>query len=128
MAAHRDKATVALLLDCDYCKRVTRTEQRQMWGCAYEPPLVNIRPRGWRHNGNEDAPEPTHCPGYTTKLPEVSARTWQLHWLKVGGYGMLVAKLGREPTERDIFELELIDAASATAESWSVKNPPERPS
>lgn len=125
LAAHRDRATVSLLLDCEMCKRIPNVERRQNMGCPYEEPPIMKGPGGWRHPGY-DGPAPEVCPGYTTKLPAVRERTWHLHWLKAGGFGALVAELGREPTTEDMAELRVLESNTVASESWAMKHPPDK--
>jgi len=58
-------------------------DNRALIGCGFLPASELARP--WRHRGTLELnyPEPTICPGYSTKLPEVAeiARL-RLHWSK----------------------------------------------
>jgi hypothetical protein len=63
-----DRNVVEYLIDCDKCMASTEQAERQAMGCGWEPRDQNARP--WTHQGYTDA-DPTTCPGYTTKLPEV---------------------------------------------------------
>lgn len=116
---------------------------RRMMLCPYEAPLpahlrehasaggvhpgfdVGPLPPGGRP-GVDEIRRPQHCAGYTIKLPQVRARTWQRRWLDKGGHASLVARLGHEPTERDLDELQVLEAEYAASESWAIENPVKR--
>lgn len=74
-AAHRDRAAVAVYLDCEKCMRDQSTEARRLMGCGYmaDAPLPAGRPPGYES-------DLTVCMGYSTSLPEVietsRARLW----------------------------------------------------
>jgi hypothetical protein len=145
LTTRRDSLSVALYLDCDECKRRRTTETRQLLGCPYLPPMPRApvpRPPGWSdarvwvHPGMLDLLPldengmtrdlPKDCVGYTTKLPGVIERKWQLHWLEKGGFGMLVSELGGEPTDEDLEALKILESMKSAAAAWAIDNPPEK--
>lgn len=81
-ATRKTPTAVQLLNNCKACMQRTTTKERQRMGCGYEKP-----PRGkaapWTPLGFKGAPI-EHCPGYTTKLPEVVEASWARHWLEKG--------------------------------------------
>lgn len=92
-------------------------DQRQMFGCGYEPPPAdNLRPFVGipRPEGYSDD-EPTVCPGYSTSLPETIeiARGW-LHWTK----GALREYTGGQPTVAMVAGIEVLSGASSDCERY----------
>ena len=127
--AHREPSGIfAQLLDCKTCKTMRPLEQRQGIGCGLEPPIAHARPllppSYCKHNRNPDA-VPTVCPGYLVSLPAVLERTWHAYWSKTPH---LAAKLGGDPTEQDLAEIEVLEASRSAAESWAMANPVKRSS
>lgn len=58
-------------------------------GCAWEPPLDGVPAAPWQHTGYT-GPEPTTCPGYTIKLPEVAETVEASFFLERGALALLV--------------------------------------
>lgn len=115
-----DRSIVEHLADCSECKKMTTQIDRQEWGCGYEQPLVGLRVRPWKHGGCPGA-DPTACPGYTTKLPEVAevARA-RMH----AKNGMARDFLGGPASENVMRGIEILEAADNDATFW---RPPEQP-
>lgn len=74
-AAHRERAAVAMYLDCEKCMQNQTYEARRLMGCGYiaDAPAPQVRPPGYEG-------EVTVCIGYSTSLPQVietsRARLW----------------------------------------------------
>jgi hypothetical protein len=82
----------------------TTVEQRQQMGCGYETAISGAEP--WSPSNvfvlwpADD--EPTVCPGYTTRLPEVlEAARARIHWQK----GAIELACGGEPPSEQLVAL-----------------------
>lgn len=100
---------------------------RRWAGCPYTPadPLVQITAVPWRPATGYGGPEPTACPGYSTRLPEVveAARAW-FHW----GKSSLSQFVGGEVANQKLIEgIELMDAAVVELEAAQRDAQKDRP-
>ena len=96
--------------------RQISSDHRALIGCGFLPAHKLSRP--WRHRGTFelDYPEPTVCPGYSTKLPEVVevART-RLHWSK----GNVSVDSLEENVQRGV---EILESAIGDMNEWALKD------
>lgn len=121
-SAARDEAmSVAMFRNCEKCMRDYPRSQRQEMACGYEEPIAGAL--AWRHRGYacDEETQPTTCPGYTTRLPEVieAARAY-VHWEK----GELGSFVGRKPPHRHLLTLVEVVAGEANAvNAWKMRNP-----
>lgn len=87
---------------------------RQGMGCAYEAPSAHAVP--WQ--GAYDGPALTTCPGYTTKLPEVSEASWARFYLHKGSLQLWCRG---ELHDRLAEGVQLLELASNAEESARLK-------
>lgn len=92
-------------------------QTRQYIGCAYEPRVEGAR--AWQHQGY-NGPEPQTCPGYTTKLPEVSEVVEARFYLHKGSLQLLV----RDELSDGLRDgIAILEGAEGAAAIWDIKNP-----
>lgn len=100
-------------------------EQRQYMACGYEPALdpTRVRLTIWNPpaatatgNVGYRGPNPTVCPGYTTRLPEVQETALlRLHWEN----GVLRDACGGEtPTEETLSLIVVLQGAYNALQRW----------
>ena len=118
-SAERDEPNnVSHMKDCGDCMLTRTVAQRQDMACGYESPTEHGY--AWRHRGFSCSVEtqPTICPGYTTRLPEVSeVAEWFALWKHFG------AAIGPKPSA-GLRRLALMLGAEVGAlEGWRINNP-----
>jgi len=89
---------------------------RQFMGCGFAPPPdLSVPVDPWTPPGFK-GPAPSTCPGYTTKLPEVTeAARARFHWEK----GALGHVIGDEPaTEHTLLGIEALAGAVGEVQEW----------
>lgn len=93
--------------------KTNRREARQLLGCGYEQPLVELRgrpavPMPWSPADMPGEP-PTICPGYTTRLPEVVEVSRARLWFDKGDLRTFTR--GEMPTEQLANAIEVLEIA-----------------
>ena len=114
-ARRSNPTAVELMSDCGKCMKRTTSKERQRMGCGYEKPDDRAAP--WTPLGLKGAPL-RHCPGYTTKLPEVVESSWARFWLDKGSL--------REWTDRPISEqtreaIQILECAIADEQAHALE-------
>lgn len=107
----------------------TTTTARQAMGCGFESPPASSVPvtplllLAAKPPAGHEGIYPTTCPGYTTKLPEVSeAARARFHH----EHGALVAFCdGEHPTELLVQGVETLSLAVSECTDWCIENPKE---
>jgi hypothetical protein len=105
---------------------------RQLSGCGFAPAVAGARPID--HDGRTGAlpldddglprGRNTVCPGYTCGLPEVIEASRARQWREKGGLRDFTR--GEQPSDALMLAVDIIDAESAKATSWAMKNPPPK--
>lgn len=85
---------------------------RQLMGCGYEKPVDHPHDV-WQPFGMRGAPL-KFCPGYTTKLPEVSETSWARFYLEKGALAQFTDRPITEQT-REAIEVLAIACADEQA-------------
>lgn len=115
-ATRRNPNAVGHYNDCERCIGQFQAETRQALGCAYESPVDHAQ--AWQPEGYE-GPAPKTCPGYTTKLPEVTEATEARFYLHRGCLSLLI----RDELADNLREgIAILEGADAEVTSWAVKN------
>jgi hypothetical protein len=87
--------------------------------CGWEPSVSSARP--WQPEGYT-GPELTTCPGYTTRLPEVTDAAEARFYLNKGSLSSLIRG---ELTENTRTSIAVLEGAEADVTIWSLRNPEE---
>lgn len=108
---------MAVLSDCEKCMQSTTRLTRQAMACGYEPPAPPpMRAIAWTHDGY-GGPQPSTCPGYTTRLPDVLEITRaRYHWSKGN-----LAVFAPAPTDALLIGIEQLDVEIHRVEDWMIE-------
>lgn len=100
----------------------TTQQTRQTWSCPYEPPpSENMRPYVRVPAPLGCDADPSTCPGYTTKLPEViEVVRGRFHWAHGGPRGIGIDDWFEHPLIRGI---EILEGEANAVMNWRVANP-----
>lgn len=127
----RDAFTYRPYTDCAKCMQENPPLTRQMMGCGWEPPpQPGIPVRALDHDARLSI-DMTHeereskrnqlCPGYTCGLPEVVEASRARVWRDKGSLRDFTK--GEQPSDALMLAIDILDAETARATDWSIKNP-----
>lgn len=116
-ATRRNPNAVGHLADCARCMRENPARTRQYMACGFEPPLEGAQ--AWQPEGYT-GPALTACPGYTTKLPEVTDAAETRFYLRNGSLSSLIRG---ELTENMRASIAILECAESDVTRWALKNP-----
>jgi hypothetical protein len=104
---------------CETCMDRTPSDERQIQGCGYLPPLdESLRSVARIPSVLGSNVDPTVCPGYSTRLPEViEVARARLHWSK----GSLREFVGGNPTDALVMGIEFLEGANNECEGWAMR-------
>ena len=104
---------------CETCMDRNPLETRQILGCGYEPPPdERLRSVARIPTLLGSSTDPTVCPGYSTRLPEViEVARARLHWSK----GSLREFVGGNPTDALVMGIEFLEGANNECEGWAMR-------